>query len=159
MFGNILEAKKFEKFEEILEENPNVINSMRGEYKRTFLMEAVEEKRFDIFNELMKFPQDFSLVDEDGQNILHWVGWSGDVRHLQMLEEKTTIESLINEESNIKFTPLHYAAWNNNHDVIRWLLQKGANPEAKNSDGERPDEFRDCDDVTKEIIRSFRSSW
>ena len=157
----ILQKKKFEKFEEIVKQNPNIINSMRGWNERTFLMMAVWQNRFDIFNEVVKFPQDFSLVDGgNGWNILHYVGYYGDVGHLRMLEEKTSFTNLINKESNInKDTPLHWAAFHNKHDVIRWLLTKGANPNVKDSFGQRPDEHYPCDDVTKEIIQSFRSSW
>ena len=61
--------KKFTKFEEILKENPNIINSMCGYDKRTFLMKAVYQKRFDIFSELAKFPKDFSVLGNFTQNI------------------------------------------------------------------------------------------
>ena len=106
----------------------------------------------------MKHPQDFSLVDEDGSNVLHWVGYVGNVEHLEMFDQQT-IKTLINRTNRGKWTPLHLAALMNNHDVIRWLLTKGGNPELRNEDGQRPDEYSNCDGVTKEIFRKFRSSW
>ena len=42
--------------------------------KEHFVMKTVDKKRFDIFSELAKFPQDFSLLDNFTQNILHFVG-------------------------------------------------------------------------------------
>eukprot|EP00111_Clytia_hemisphaerica_P007851 TCONS_00022817-protein len=119
-------------------------------------MEAVCENRFDVFVHLMDYPQDFSLVDSRGMNILHWIGANGQVR-LEKFDQQT-IEMLIDGRDEDNKTPLHFAAWFNNHDVIRWLLAKGADAELKNKAGQRPDEHRDCNGVTKEIFRSFRSS-
>jgi len=120
-------------------------------------MYAVYEDRFDVFVHLMDYPQDFSLVDNDGRNVLHWVGWEGTVRHLEMFDQQT-IKMLIDGGDKMNLTPLHFAAMNNNHDVIRWLLAKGADHEFENNRGQRPDEQRGCDGVTKEIFGSFRSS-
>uniref|UniRef100_A0A7M5XL87 Uncharacterized protein n=2 Tax=Clytia hemisphaerica TaxID=252671 RepID=A0A7M5XL87_9CNID len=120
-------------------------------------MFAVLNDRFDVFVHLMKYPQDYSVVDIYGQNILHCVGRNGKVRHLEMFDQQT-IEKLIDGRDRWKQTPLHWAASDNNHDNIRWLLAKGADPKLKNKDGRRPDEHSECDGVTKEIFRSFRSS-
>ncbi|XP_066914172.1 uncharacterized protein [Clytia hemisphaerica] len=154
----ILFENKFAKFEEIFKQKPNIVNSLRGGVDGwTLLMNAVDGDRFDVFVHLMKYPQDFSLVDNDGQNVLHFVGSYGTVRYLEMFDQQT-IKKLINGRNIWNKTPLHRAAWRNKHDVIRWLLAKGANPELKNDHGQRPDEQRKCDGVTKEIFRSFRSS-
>ncbi|XP_066932005.1 TNF receptor-associated factor 3-like isoform X2 [Clytia hemisphaerica] len=155
----ILREKKFAKFEEIFQQNPNIVNSLRddGGYGSTLLMRAVVEDHFDVFVHLMDYPQDFSLVDNHGENVLHFVGWNGEVRHLEKFDQQT-IEKLIDGRDKSNSTPLHRAASFNKHDVIRWLLAKGANPELKNNAGRRPDEHLYCDGVTKEIFRSFRSS-
>ncbi|XP_066914149.1 poly [ADP-ribose] polymerase tankyrase-2-like [Clytia hemisphaerica] len=154
----ILSEKNFTKFEEIFQQNPNIVNSLRDSFDQTLLMKAVYEDRFDVFVHLMDYPHDFSLVDNDGENVLHFVGSHGTVRYLEKFDQQT-IKMLINgrDKSN-NDTPLHYAASWNKHDVIRWLLAKGANPELKNNRGQRPDERGCCDGVTKEIFRSFRSS-
>uniref|UniRef100_A0A7M5V1G5 Uncharacterized protein n=1 Tax=Clytia hemisphaerica TaxID=252671 RepID=A0A7M5V1G5_9CNID len=119
-------------------------------------MLAVWKDRFDVFVHLMNYPQDFSLVYNDGSNILHWVGVVGEVRYLEQFDQQT-IETLIDGRDEDNDTPLHRAAQLNNHDVIRWLLAKGADHELKNKAGQRPDEDDECDGVTKEIFRSFRS--
>uniref|UniRef100_A0A7M5XNF8 Uncharacterized protein n=1 Tax=Clytia hemisphaerica TaxID=252671 RepID=A0A7M5XNF8_9CNID len=156
--SKILEEKKFAKFGEIFRQNPNIVNSLRdGRHDWTLLMEAVIGDRFAVFVHLMKYPQDFSLVDNEGHNVLHWVGWIGKVRHLEMFDQQT-IKMLIDGRSERNSTPLHHAVSWNNHDVISWLLAKGADHELKNKDGQRPDEHPRCDGVTKEIFRSFRSS-
>uniref|UniRef100_A0A7M6DRV5 Uncharacterized protein n=1 Tax=Clytia hemisphaerica TaxID=252671 RepID=A0A7M6DRV5_9CNID len=120
-------------------------------------MKAVVRDRFDVFVHLMNYPQDFSLVDNVGWNILHCVSSVGEVRHLEQFDQQT-IEMLINGRDKLNITPLHRAAEYNIHDVIRWLLAKGADHELKNIADQRPDEQRYCDGVTKEIFRSFRSS-
>uniref|UniRef100_A0A7M5VEG7 Uncharacterized protein n=1 Tax=Clytia hemisphaerica TaxID=252671 RepID=A0A7M5VEG7_9CNID len=153
----ILLEKKFAKFEEIFHQKPNIVNSLRGIYDRTLLMTAVNDDRFDVFVHLMKYPQDFSLVSKQGYNVLHFVGWYGKVRPLEMFDQQT-IEKLIDGRDEENNTPLYVAAFFNNHDVIRWLLAKGADHELKNKFGQRPDEMDECDDVTKEIFRSFRLS-
>uniref|UniRef100_A0A7M5UZJ2 Uncharacterized protein n=2 Tax=Clytia hemisphaerica TaxID=252671 RepID=A0A7M5UZJ2_9CNID len=153
---DILKEKNFVKFEEIFQQNPNIVNSLRGAYGWTLLMKAVYEDRFDVFVHLMEYPQDFSLVSDNGQNILHYVGLVGTVRYLEKFDQQT-IKMLINGRTKQNETPLHKAALRNKHNIIRWLLAKGANPELKDIYGQRPDEQR-CDGVTKEIFRSFRSS-
>ncbi|XP_066936287.1 uncharacterized protein [Clytia hemisphaerica] len=161
----ILREKKFAKFEEIFQQNPNIVSLRYGHANylgyedRTLLMWAVLEDRFDVFVHLMNYPQDFSLVDTGGYNILHHVGFYGKVRHLEKFDQQT-IKMLIDGRDVRNETPLHVAARHSKHDVIRWLLAKGADHELENDRGERPDEqrFGYCDGVTKKIIRSFRSS-
>uniref|UniRef100_A0A7M5U690 Uncharacterized protein n=1 Tax=Clytia hemisphaerica TaxID=252671 RepID=A0A7M5U690_9CNID len=130
---------------------------MRGFGGSTLLMQAVWLDRFDVFVHLMNYPHDFSPVSNGGWNILHYVGYDGTVRHLEMFDQQT-IETLIDGRDDANRTPLHKAAEYNNHDVIRWLLAHGADHELKNDDGQRPGEHPYCGGVTKEIIRSFRSS-
>uniref|UniRef100_A0A7M5XHT1 Ankyrin repeat domain-containing protein n=1 Tax=Clytia hemisphaerica TaxID=252671 RepID=A0A7M5XHT1_9CNID len=158
----IMHEKNFTKFEQIFQQKPNIVNSLRDGYPfagRTLLMWAVGgEDRFDVFVHLLKYPQDFSLVDNDGWNVFHHVGRDGKVRHLEKFDQQT-IEMLINGRDDLNnSTPLQVAAFFNKYDVIRWLLAKGANPELEDKYGRRPDERPDCDGVTKEIFRSFRSS-
>eukprot|EP00111_Clytia_hemisphaerica_P024992 TCONS_00073592-protein len=153
----ILLEKNFAKFEEIFRQKPNIVNSLRGGNGSTLLMRAVYGDRFDVFVHLMNCPQDFSLVNNYGLNVLHCVGYKGKVRHLEQFDQQS-IEKLIDGRDKDNDTPLHDAASRNNHDVIRWLLAHGADHELKDSRGQRPDEHPDCDGVTKEIFRSFRSS-
>uniref|UniRef100_A0A7M5UZK1 RING-type domain-containing protein n=1 Tax=Clytia hemisphaerica TaxID=252671 RepID=A0A7M5UZK1_9CNID len=153
----ILEEKNFKKFGEIFRKNPNIVNSLRGVLGWTFLMRAVDEDRFDVFVHLMEYPHDFSLVDNGGRNVLHFVGRYGTVRYLEKFYQQT-IKMLIHGRDEENLTPLHEASYRNKHDVIRWLLAKGADHELKNKHGRRPDEHPLCDGVTKEIFRSFRSS-
>ena len=35
----------------------------------------------------------------------------------------------------LQYTPLHMAAWNGNLDVVRYLMDKGADVNAKKDDG------------------------
>ncbi|XP_066917267.1 uncharacterized protein [Clytia hemisphaerica] len=153
----ILRENNFRKFEKIFQQNPNIVNSLRGYLGWTLLMMAVYEDRFDVFVHLMEYPQDFSLVDGLGRNVLHYVGSEGIVRYLEKFDQQT-IKMLIDGRDRDNDTPLHVAAGRNNHGVIRWLLAKGADHELKDDDGRRPDEHYECDGVTKEIFRSFCSS-
>uniref|UniRef100_A0A7M5UX41 Uncharacterized protein n=1 Tax=Clytia hemisphaerica TaxID=252671 RepID=A0A7M5UX41_9CNID len=121
-------------------------------------MMAVRVDRFDVFVHLMDYPQDFSLVDVLGRNVLHFVGSNEKVRYLEQFDQQTIKKLIDGRDEWNNETPLHRAARCNKHDVIEWLLANGADHELKDILGRRPDEHGDCDGVTKEIFRSFRSS-
>uniref|UniRef100_A0A7M6DJC7 Uncharacterized protein n=1 Tax=Clytia hemisphaerica TaxID=252671 RepID=A0A7M6DJC7_9CNID len=88
VWRKILRKNKFAKFEEIFHQKPNIVNSLRGLSGYTLLMWAVWNDRFDIFVHLMEYPQVFSLVNDAGQNVLHWVSLKGTVRHLENKQSK-----------------------------------------------------------------------
>ena len=44
-------------------------------------------------------------------------------------------EKFVNQTMDHQFTPLHIAAWHKHHKIVKYLLEKGANPEAKNEFG------------------------
>ena len=119
----------------------------------------------DVFNYLINFTQDFSVVDEDGYNIVHRIAISfrDDVvcsRLLMKLSENTNIESFINnKDHNRGFTPLHFAARFNHHRLIETIVKLGGDVNTKDYDNQLPDEQDDCDDETKRIIQRLRRQW
>ena len=160
----MLSDKKFDDVSKIIKEQPNLINSMRGGGESTFLMYAAINQRKDIVEYLLNQQHDLSVVDDDdddGCNVLHYIVWFNDddvaFELLKSLEISQLNDDVINkQDNNYKQTPLHYAAMNNKHKSIVWLMDQGADPSLKDDDDERPGESRLCSDETKNIIRNFK---
>ena len=126
-------------------------------------MDVVDDDE-DAFNYLINFTQDFSVVGEDGWNIVHCIASSyrdDDVgsRMLMKLSEKTNVESFINNKHHYGRTPLHRAARNNHHRLIETIVKLGGDVNMKDYDNQLPDEQDRCDDETKRIIQRLRRQW
>ena len=140
-----------------------MINSLRDDdYDGSLLMFVVVVDD-DAFDHLLNIPQDFSVVNEDGENIVYWIvyflGGGDDVcsRRLMKLSQKTNVESFINRKEDRRGqTPLHRAAYHNDHRAIETIIKLGGDVNLKNNYNELPDEQDGCDDETKRIIRSSR---
>ena len=117
----------------------------------------------DVFNYLINFTQDFSVVNDRGWNIVHWIATSyRDVvgpRLLMKLSEKTNVESFINNKDHDGRTPLHFAARYNHHRFIETIVKLGGDINIKDNHNQLPDEQYDCDDETKRIIQRLRRQW
>ena len=119
----------------------------------------------DVFNYLINFTQDFSVVDGSGYNIVHRIAFSyhDDVvcsRLLMKLSEKTNVESFINnKDHHFGQTPLHVAASNNRHRLIETIVKLGGDVNIKDKYNRLPDEQDECDDETKRIIQRLRRQW
>ena len=132
----MLKDKKLDDVSRIIKEQPNLINSMRGDWERTFLMYAAEFNRKDIVEYLSNQQQDLSVVDDYGENVLHCIVRYNDdddftFEMLNSLDISQLDDDVINKQNNYKRTPLHYAAIKNNHKSIVWLMDQGADPSLK----------------------------
>ena len=156
----MLEDKKFDDVSRIINKQPNLINSMRGEGGLTFLMNAAINKRKDIVEYISNQQHDLSVVNVNGFNVLHYIVSRNDddvaFKLLNSLDISQLNDDVINKQNNYKRTPLHFAAWKNNHKSIVWLMDQGADPSLKDDFGERPGEDGRCSDETKNIIRNFK---
>ena len=95
----------------MVNENRHLINCLRDDYDHTVLMRAVFSNNDDAFDYLIKKSQDFSVVDRDGLNIIHYIVMFGDDEkcesQLIKLSQETNVESLINKRDVDGDTPLH----------------------------------------------------
>ena len=144
----------------MVHENRHLINCLRNDYDVTLLMHAVWLYD-DVFDYLIEKPQDFSIVNRRGWNIIHYIAWfgRGDEKcesQLIKLSQKTNVESLINERNVHGDTPLHHAARMNKHRTIARLISMGSDVNLRNNFNKLPDEYDRCDDETKKIIRQSR---
>ena len=131
------------RFDEIVQSNPQMINSLRNDDGDSLLMDVVFYD--DVFDHLLNISQDFSVVDENGDNILHRIvcffGGVSDYilsRRLMKLSQKTNVESFINIKDRWGKTPLHWAARNNNHRTIETIIKLGGDVNLKDGDGQTP---------------------
>ena len=142
-----------------------MINSLRDYDGRSLLMDVVYNNNDDddAFDHLINKLQDFSVVNDYGENIVHRIAVSSDdggddvrSRRLMKLSQKTNVESFINRKDRYGRTPLHIAADNNKHRTIETIIKLGGDVNLKNNYNRLPDEQKYCDDETKRIIRSSR---
>ena len=156
----MLKDEQFDDVSRIIKQQPNLINSMRGEWEHTFLMIAARNERKYIVGYLSKQQHDLSVVHDHGLNVLHFIVGRNDddvaFEMLKRLDFSQLNDDVINKQSNRKYTPLHLAAWKNNHKSMVWLMDQGADRSLKDNDGQRPDEDHRCSDETKNIIRNFK---
>jgi len=82
----------------------------------------------------------FFIANLSAQNI-HEAVEKGDLARVKELVEKNP--ELANARATgqyayLKFTPLHFAAWKGHKDIIQYLIKKGADIHAQDSDGSSP---------------------
>ena len=145
----------------MVHENRHLINCLRDYDYDTLLMRAVWSNDDDVFDYLIKKPQDFSVIARYGRNIIYYIVWfdRDDEKcesQLIKLSQETNVESLINKRNVHGNTPLHYAAPRNKHRTIARLISMGSDVNLRDDDNELPDEYYSNDDETKRIIRQSR---
>ena len=124
----MLKDKKFDDVSIIIKEQPNLINSMRGDWGNTFLMKAAYYEHKDIVGYLLNQQQDLSIINV-GENVLHFiVEWNDDDVAFEMLKSldfSQLNDDVIDKQTNgFKQTPLHLAARKNNHKSIVCLMDR-----------------------------------
>ena len=156
-------------FNDLLSTFPSVINSLRDDvgYTRncTLLMYSVTEEDTSTFKYLLSFPQDFNCVDVTNWNMFHWVASNfGSYEMMSLLVDgmkslnisNDDIISSANGKTVYGYTPLHVACWENDSRRIEFLVEIGADVNARNDDGRLPEEMYSCNDETKKLMREIR---
>jgi ankyrin repeat protein len=119
--------------------------------KENSLIEAIKKEDYKLVNELLSDVKDIKTIkDSDGNNILHLLfnhctyKHFGEENHSQYLKsldkllQKDEIEVLINEVNKEGLTPLlkyPYSNYSIESSVLQQFLDKGANIEATNIQG------------------------
>jgi len=158
-----LEEGDFDTFESMVEEIPYLLSKLRDRsLDRTFLMRAVHQGIL-YFNYILSLDNDMTAVDKNGMNIIHWiVNFNVDNQSVNMLDMITKkvknddLPLLINHKKASGDTPLHRAAFRNNHKTIEWFLKNGVDATVRNNRNECPDDHFQCDPKTKQMIWQYR---
>ena len=133
----------------------NIINNLRKttlySHNQTLLMEACLYNNIEVVKYLMtKQNLDVFAVNNNGDNALHsnahWLAHKGNnIQISELLLNK--YPSLINTKDEYGDTPLYHASRIFKKDHVIFFIERGANVDATNNKGEKPDEQRhDYDD-------------
>lgn len=149
-------------FEEMTNEIPFFLISIRGDLDQTLLMRAAWS-HVRTFRFLLQFEQNFTAVNRIGQNVAHYVA-SHDyacVMKFELLKSKIshqTFVRLLNDLDAYNNSPLHRAARFNNHRVIKYLISNKVNVNVRNRKGNLPEEDKRCNEETKKLIGQYRNN-
>ncbi|XP_067685868.1 putative ankyrin repeat protein RF_0381 [Haliotis asinina] len=108
----------------ILKQNLVHINAKEHRGMSPFLLSAYFGKR-EVFDVFVKQGADLSVVDKNGNNVLHLACRTGKKMMAEYILTQTTVD--INSRNNRKMTPLLIAAYYGKIDVLGLLLEAGAN--------------------------------
>ncbi|XP_046559442.1 ankyrin repeat domain-containing protein 50-like [Haliotis rubra] len=109
------------------------INS-RGGSSRTPVMEAAEWGHNDVVELLVSKGADVSLVDDDGDNVLHWACVGGGRETVECLLCLGSMD--INSRGRCSRTPVMEAARRGHNDVVELFVSKGADVSLVDDDGD-----------------------
>ena len=156
----MLDQKHFERFDDLIDFDPQLLNSLRNWHNSSLLIEVARDGKQNLFNKLLKYQQDLSVVDSDGWNVFHYVAayrndksWFDGLK--KYVNDGSKLKELLDQNNNLGLTSLHCAARFDNHKNIKWLLSNGADVNATTNGGNRADDlFGDA--KTKRSIREHR---
>ncbi|XP_048247996.1 ankyrin repeat domain-containing protein 50-like isoform X1 [Haliotis rufescens] len=126
--GGHLETVEF-----VLSLNVVDINS-RGGGSQTPVMTAAEWRHRDVVELLVSKGADVSLVDVNGDNILHWACRAGHLATVKFVLSLNVVD--INSRGWGSRTPVMRAALRRHRDVVELLVSKGADVSLVDEDGD-----------------------
>lgn len=118
------------------------IEAHGGSYAFTPLMTAADAGANDALVFLLDRGADVSASVENFGSPLYVAAFSGKTETVRTLLSKNLGIDIQAGRQSDKATPLHLAYWNNDAEMIRMLLDAGANPNARTTDGRLPNQFR-----------------
>lgn len=74
-------------------------------------------------------------------NCLHWAVQKENYNMVKILIEKHGFD--VNSKSKLGLTPLHIACCHNNIEMVKLLVEKGADVNARDNDGDMPIDYAD----------------
>ncbi|XP_071084417.1 ankyrin repeat domain-containing protein 29-like [Haliotis cracherodii] len=116
--GNMAAMKR------ILSQGQSDIDGEGGLWRMTPVMTAAYEGQVDVVKILVSEGADVSLVDEDGNNTLHYACIGGDVETVKFVLSLHVVD--INSRGEASMTPVMAAAEWGHRDVVELLVSEGA---------------------------------
>ncbi|PSN43688.1 hypothetical protein C0J52_19462 [Blattella germanica] len=118
------------------------------------IFDWVKEGNVDKINEFAKKSAltDTNIIDSQGMGLIHWAADRGNLPTLKCLVQDLTAD--IDLKDGDGQTALHYAASCGHVEIVRYLLDNGANPNVADSDGMLPVDVASG----SEIVESLKAS-
>eukprot|EP00878_Enallax_costatus_P007723 GHUV01008084.1.p1 GENE.GHUV01008084.1~~GHUV01008084.1.p1 ORF type:complete len:569 (+),score=179.35 GHUV01008084.1:523-2229(+) len=112
-----------------------VVNA-RDLYRRTPLIVAAKQGHLECTQTLVEAASNLFAVDREGNTSLHYAALHGHVAVVEYLMRKASDRNLgqrfVNKRNLSGFTPLHYAVWGCNEQLVQLMLQAGSDVSAVN---------------------------
>jgi len=118
---------------QLIKEDPNLVNFVHGKSGDSVLLVAARYKRFEILELLMSLGADVEHRNKDLKRALHEAAGSGCVRCVRHLIKQGKVH--INPLKRADWTPLMIACAKGHLDVIKELVECGADVKRVNKDG------------------------
>lgn len=121
-----------ELVKQLLRNNSDLLNQ-RDVKTRTPLQYALINRQTEIARYLIEQNADVNLKDKDDDSPLHYTGIFGNLEIAELLLAKGATS--LNEGNNRQMTPLHFACERGHADVVEFLLNAGADMNARDGMG------------------------
>jgi len=121
---------------------------------------AALDERANVVDLLLTNGADPLAGDQEGTTPLHVSAKLANIKITRLLVDHDRMGADVNFADKHGSTPLHFAVGAHESTgadatkVVKFLLDRGANPDAKDSEGKTPEDFAKSDDV-RELLASF----
>lgn len=108
------------------------VNASAIHHNQKPLHRAVYNERLVSF--LIMFGADYLALDDEGHTPFHWAAIDGNVSVLKLFLKLGVPAEIINKQNKFGNTPLSDAVINKHVEVVRFLLENGAQPSLTKTD-------------------------
>lgn len=116
-------------------------NQIDNKYMKTKLHEAARTGNLTQLQKAFKDGGEVNAIDKLGRTPLHYAAFSGYVSIARILLEKGANINAVDRAK--QWTPLFFAIYMNQKEMIRFLLQSGADKTLKDKFGKTADDYRE----------------
>lgn len=127
---------------QLLVDSGALLEAPSGEYEFTPALWAAYHGSNAALETLLTLGADAHAGTESFGSLIYAAAFREKVETVRLLLDRDLGISLEDGRASDRATPLHMAYWNGNTELIEVLLDAGADPEARTTDGRRPREFR-----------------
>jgi ankyrin repeat protein len=139
---NLAVAVEHDQADVISSLNPDILNN--PEIANLMLINTLGSGMWNISSAMLNKATSLDYQDVDGNTALHALAMTNDIdeqkinEFLKLVEHKyaSQVLSLVGLSNNGGATALHFAAINNNAEMVRWLIENGADISQRNNEGQ-----------------------
>ncbi|KAJ9596523.1 hypothetical protein L9F63_012465 [Diploptera punctata] len=102
-----------------------------------------------VYEFARKSSTDSNIIDSEGMGLIHWAADRGNLDTMKCLIKDLTVD--IDLKDGDGQTALHYAASCGHKEIVRFLLDNGANPNLADADGMLPVDVASGSEILEEL--------